>query len=185
MVGHWINTTNILEFEMKPLVNDLTVSLFGHDMLKKRMTVGKLLRILDNMELLDIGEEAEKAVSAEAKVELCKKNTKGIDTVNGVQIKHVKSRPEPNVTGIRASVSPQSSRGPLAVVVTETITDKQYYFWIPLREAHKANCIKITFNADGSPRKGKGRCDSYLPDWWKFQVTNWTQLNELVSKFKA
>ena len=170
---------------MKPLFNDLTVAMFGKELLKKRMSVGKFLRLLDNAELLDIGELAERAVSNKAKVELCKKNTKGIDTVNGVQIKHVKSRPEPNVTGIRASVSPQSSRGPLAVVVTETVTDTQYYFWIPLKEAHKANCIKITFNADGSPRRGKGRCDSYLPDWWKFQVNSWEDLNVLVSKFKV
>ena len=170
---------------MKPLVNDHTIALFGQEMLRKRMSVGKFLRLLDNMELIDIGELAERAKAKTSGVALCKKNTKGIDTVNGVQIKSVKSRPEPNVTGIRASVSPQSSRGPLAITVTETITDKQWYFWIPLREAHKANCIKITFNADGTPRRGKGRCDSYLPDWWNFKVEDYKTLCKLIKEHKA
>jgi hypothetical protein len=170
---------------MKPLVNDLTLAVFGKDLLRKRMSVGKFLRLLDQKNLLDIGELAEQAKSKTAGVALCKKHTKGIDTENGVQIKHVKTWTEPKVTGIRAHVSPRNSQGPLAITVTETITDKQWYFWIPLNDAQQANSIKFTFNSDGSPRRGKGRCDAYLPDWWNYNVDNYQELCKLIAKHKS
>jgi len=184
MVGHWINTTNILEFEMKPLINDHTIAIFGREMLKKRMSVGKLLRLLDDMKLLHIGEVAEQAKSKTSGIALCKRNTPGKDFVNGVQCKHVKTWPEPKHTGIRASLSPTSSKGPLSVTVTETITDKQWYFWIPLADAQKAHCIKFTFNADGSPRVGKGRSDSYLPDWWDYKVKDYKTLCKMIKEYR-
>ena len=44
---------------------------------------------------------------------------------------------------------------------------------------------QLAFNADGTPRRGKGRCDSYLPDWWNFKVEDYKTLCKLIKEHKA
>ena len=74
-------------------------TIFGED-LNKKLTLSKAIEILEGRGLINIGEVAEQAISIGSNVALCSKNTPEIDLVSGKQIKHGKTNPATQHTGL-------------------------------------------------------------------------------------
>jgi hypothetical protein len=83
-----------------------------------------------------------------------------------------------------AWVSKKNKTGPIAAVVTEQLTGKQYYFFIPesAYSQASANAISVPFNADGTPRKVP-RSATYLPNWWSYEESTFSSLCTKVRNF--
>jgi hypothetical protein len=150
--------------------NALTQAVFGRK-LNRTYTLAHALNMLNEMDLLQIGELAELAISQKSGVALCSKNTPDIDTVTGKQIKHAQTHPE---RGSMKAFFGINTTAPILLVVTENLTKKQYYFHIPYREYSRmnGNSISIPFNADGSPK--------LTNRWWKHKVNDFNELCTLA-----
>lgn len=130
--------------------NDLTKVVFGNK-LNQTFTLHEILTMIDQMDLLNIGELAEQAISKKSGVAKCKKLTENIDLVSGVQIKHAKTHSRGRYGYWQATIS-RKTTAPMLAVITETCTKKQYYLHIPY-QAHKhmkGNTINISFGRDGT-----------------------------------
>jgi hypothetical protein len=68
------------------MVNDLTVTLFGHQALNSQMSFKDTLSLLQELDLIDIGELAEKAVAKKTGVKQTSKCQEGYDLENGWEI---------------------------------------------------------------------------------------------------
>ena len=151
--------------------NALTQTVFG-DLLDKQFTLEDALSFLQSKRLLQVGELAELAISIKAGVELCKKNTAGIDTVTGKQIKHAQTQLD--TVKKQAWISKKNTRAPILAVVTEQLTNEQYYFHIPFKAYDRlyGNAIGIPFHDDGRPYRWNS--------WWEYEVGSFEALCELA-----
>ena len=150
--------------------NALTKAVFGRK-LNKTYTLAEALGMINEMDLLQIGELAELAISAQSGVALCAKNTPDIDTVTGKQIKHAQTHPERGSMSAYFSIK---TTAPILLVVTENLTKEQYYFHIPYEyySEMNGNSIAIPFNPDGSPK--------LTNRWWDHKVNDFNELCALA-----
>jgi hypothetical protein len=150
--------------------NALTRAVFGRK-LNQTYTLSEALGMLNDMELIQIGELAELAISKHAGVDLCEKNCPNIDTVTGKQIKHAQTHPERGAMKAFFSIN---TTAPILLVVSENLTKQQYYFYIPYKEYRhmNANSIAIPFNDDGSPKTSN--------KWWNHKVNDFNELCALA-----
>lgn len=150
--------------------NALTRAVFGRK-LNKSYTLAETLSMLNDMELLQIGELAELAISEHSGVALCAKNTPEVDTVTGKQIKHAQTHPERG--NMRAHFGIDTS-APILLVVSENLTKQQYYFHVPYKDYRHMNAktISIPFNEDGSPKRSN--------KWWNNEVNDFNELCALA-----
>ena len=138
------------------------------------MTLDQAIEMLTELNLINIGELGEKAISIATNIDQCPRNTPEIDLVNGVQIKTSQTNPERDKTTLRAWFTIKNCRAPIALTVTEKVTKKQYFFFIPYSAYQhvKANAISIPFDINGYPLMKN--------DWWYYNVTTWEKLCEKV-----
>ena len=150
--------------------NALTRAVFGRK-LNQTYTLSEALSMLNNMDLIQIGELAELAISEQSGVALCAKNTPDVDTVTGKQIKHAQTHPD---RGAMKAYFGINTTAPILLVVTENLTKKQYYFHIPYKyySEMSGNSISIPFNADGSPKTTNR--------WWGHEVNDFNELCALA-----
>jgi hypothetical protein len=171
------------------MINDLTVSVFGHKWLNTQMTAAEVLSHLNKLNLLHLGNLGEQALEKKG-AKLCSVNAPGIDTVNGVQIKtaqtHLRQLDRDPGT-LKAFIAVKNADGPIAAQVLEALTGKTYYFWIP-EEVHsyvQANTLSIPFEPSGMPRKIPKRVTGVNPNWWNFEIKNYQEFSKLVKEHKA
>lgn len=133
--------------------------------------------LLESKDLIDVGELAELAISKKSKIIRCSKNHPDIDLVSGKQIKHARTNPEnPTYEGknLVAYITTRNHKSTILTIVTERLTNKEYYFVFPYSSySHvNANTIGIPFYSDGKP---------YLKNkWWQYQVESFEQLCEMA-----
>jgi hypothetical protein len=111
--------------------NDLTKAVFGNTLFKTA-TLSEHLQMLNDMNLLNIGELAEIAISKTSKVDRCAINQEGYDLINGLEIKHAQTH-ERSAKGntMSAWISIKNKTGDILAVVSESKTKKQYFFNLP------------------------------------------------------
>lgn len=138
------------------------------------MPLSEAIELLKSMNLINIGELAELAISKKSGVKTCDRNTPEIDLVSGKQIKHATTNPVKNRPNQRkAFISIAGTSAPILAVVTETITSRQYFLYIPFRAySHlTGNTISVIFDKNGNPGNSQ---------WWRYQVESFEKLCELA-----
>lgn len=135
----------------------------------EKMDPAVLLRKMVNDGVLQIETLFEKSISVAGK--LARDCTTGRDFVDGSDAKKcttqwlretgAKTRRVGTVTNIAGK------HGNLRVIVAETLTSKIYYFNIPKNAYDGLNSIRIYFNEDGTPKKGK---------WFTYECKKFTEM---------
>jgi hypothetical protein len=150
---------------------DLFSAVFG-DALSNRVTLSRAIEILDERNLINIGELAEQAISIKSNIALCSKNTPEIDLVSGKQIKHGRTNPCTQHTGLKAFCSIKNHTSTILFVATETHTKKEYYFVFPYSSYKKyyGNTISVPFDWCGVPSRSN--------KWWSYEVESFEKLCE-------
>jgi hypothetical protein len=140
--------------------------------LKASMPLAKAIELLDSLNLINIGELAELAISKHSGVDLCTKNTPEIDLVSGKQIKHATVRKPASSDYYLAYISINTT-SPILCVITNPILNEQYFLHIPYRAFRhlNGNTINISFGRDGTPRASQ---------WWEYEVESFEKLCELA-----
>ena len=162
------------------MVNDLTLSLFGEQALNKQMSFKDTLTLLQELDLINIGELAEKAIAKKVGVAQMARCNMSHDLENGWEIKHGQSHLQASGTQRKAYIAGMENKFcTLRVVITELLTGKLYFFKIPYEaySDYSTSSLSWAFNLDGSPqreflRPGK----SSRPNFWKFEVTSFDEL---------
>ena len=144
-------------------------TIFGSD-LDNKLTLGQAIKLLEGRGLIDIGEVAEQAISIGSNVALCRKNTPNIDVVSGKQIKHGKTNPATQHTGLKAFCSLKNHTSTILFVATETCTQKEYYFVFPYSSyrGYYGNTLCVPFTWDGAPCRSN--------HWWDHEVASFEEL---------
>jgi hypothetical protein len=145
-------------------------AIFGKQV-DKKMSLEDAYFLLKSRNLIAIGELAEQAISKESGINQCDPNTPNIDLVSGKQIKHATTRPIGNRPGWKASISTNTT-APILAVITESITLKQYFFYIPYSDfKNLSGTIAVNFYNDGTPGNSK---------WWNNEVKTFKELCKLA-----
>ena len=155
--------------------NVLHKTVFGSQ-LTKTYTLEEILNMLASKQLLNYGELTEQAISKKSKVAQCDKNTPGIDLVSGVQIKYAQTNynTQSNKGSLWGYISKKKHVETILAVVTETVTNKQYFFEFKHKDYKhiNGNTFGIPFELDGTPRRS-----NY---WWLNEVPSFNCLCELA-----
>lgn len=158
------------------MINDLTKTVFGNN-LDRSFKLSAVLSGLNDLNLLNIGELAEKAISMKSGVEQCTRNTPEIDLLSGAQVKHAQTSFLKNSPWQiqKAYISIKGTTAPILAVVTERVTGKQYFFNIPYqaRRHLSGNTISICFDKHGNPGNSQ---------WWAYEVQDFKTLCEMAKK---
>lgn len=164
--------------------NDLTLAVFGKRKLNSTGTLSDHIKMLNDLNLINIGELAEQAISKTSNISRCDPCNEGYDLVNGVEIKHGQTHAR-SIRGntLRAWVSIKNKTGPIFAVITETITSKQYFFRFPKSyyKDFNANAICIPFEITGKPRRFQQRASGFISPWY-YEIDNYAKLCELAKK---
>lgn len=134
----------------------------------KNMDPLVLLRKMVSDGVIQMDALFEKAISVKGK--LTRQSVEGRDFVDGSDAKKALTQPliekysHRRVATIR---NIEGKHGALRVIVAETLTGKTYYFKIPKKAYKGLVCIRIYFNADGSPKDGK---------WFQYECRTFKQL---------
>lgn len=160
--------------------NDLTQTVFG-EQLGYKFTLAETLGFLNKNNLLNIGELAELAISIKSNVAQARACQEGYDLVNGIEIKHGQTHHNPKKTRMVAWLSKKNKTGRMLAIVTESVTNKQYYFDIPHSAYSKVrgNAFVISFKLDGTPIKSNR--SYYMPNWWNYEVKDFATLCEIAA----
>jgi len=181
------------------MVNDRTIALFGHKKLNEKMSLKETLSMLNDLRMLNTGELIEKAVAKQAGTKQVRRGNPGYDLENKWEIKSANTaqqfrygKPSGNRTATIGGL--KNKTGTIRAVVTETLTNKDYYFVIPY-SAYKdltrvtaggnTSPIKLFFDKDGTPRRAFSRSKAHRanmalarggngvvrPCYWDFEVT--------------
>jgi hypothetical protein len=148
------------------------------DQLTATMPLSKAIALLEEKRLIDIGELAELSVSKHSGIGRCSKNTPEIDLVSGHQIKHGATSLEKwYVTGKRklgAYISIKGHTRTILAVITENLTQKQYYFVFPYESYRRkaGNTIRVPFEHDGRPKRDN--------QWWSHEVPSFEYMCEIA-----
>ena len=160
------------------MVNDLTITLFGRQALNKQMSFKDTLSLLQDLDLIDIGELAEKAVAKKTGVKQTSKCQEGYDLENGWEIKHGQAHLNAKGTQRNAYIAGmQNKTGTLRIVITERLTGKLYFFKVPFK-AYRDYCtssLQWAFEVDGTPRRIPKAAMS-RPCYWDYEVNNFNEL---------
>lgn len=151
----------------------LLSTLFG-EKLKEKLTLEEAVDLLKSMNLVNVGELAEQAISKKSGVKMCDRNTPEIDLVSGKQIKHATTSPVKNKPNQRkAFLSIAGTTAPILAVITETITNEQYFLYIPFSAYRhlSGNTISLYFDKDGNPGTSQ---------WWNYEVNSFEELCDLA-----
>jgi hypothetical protein len=160
--------------------NNILLETIFEDQLQKTMTLGQAIQLLGDMNLIQVGELAELAISKKSGVDRCERNFPNIDLVSGVQIKHAQTNPEHRFRDkntVRAHVAIKGITAPILAVVTERITNKQYFFYFPYYtfSMYSGHSFSIGFDREGNPNNG----------WpWGHQVESFDELSELAKNIQ-
>jgi hypothetical protein len=151
--------------------NPVTRAVFGTQ-LDKKYKLKDVLKVLDDLDLVNQGELTEIAISKVSKVARCQRMTENIDLVTNKQIKFAKARYRPSQDYLGASLS-RNTTAPILAVINEPVSDQQYYLHIPYSaHRHLSGCtININFDKDGTPRPSK---------WWAYKVDSFDDLCKLA-----
>jgi hypothetical protein len=163
--------------------NELTKTVFGNK-LNCTYTLSEAITMLHSMDMFNIGELAERAISKKSKVPQCAKNTPDADLINGKEIKHAQTHPEnPQGNTLPAYITKRNKQSQILGVVTEQLTGKQYYFNIPFCAYNQAsaNTLSIPFELDGTPRK-EPKAATFLPNWWDYEVKSFSELCKIAKQ---
>ena len=144
-------------------------------------TIKEAFDIFHAHSIIAHGELAEQAISKATGIEQCPKNTPGIDLVNGLQIKHALTNYETQAYQgrLKGHISKRNHTETIMAVVTETVTDCQYYFEFPYESYrhHKGNSFAIPFDLDGTPRRDN--------PWWRYEIPSWELFQQRIEQFKS
>jgi hypothetical protein len=155
--------------------NVLLETVFGSK-LKETCTYQEAFDLFNSMDLIAHGELAEKAISKKSGIQQCAKNQPYIDLVSGVQIKYAQTNYETqSYSGsLKAHISIKNHTETILAVVTETVTNKQYFFCFPYSSYmdYRGNTFTIPFDLYGNPRRTNGR--------WCYEIESWEKLCELA-----
>ena len=160
------------------MVNDLTVTLFGREALNKQMSFKDTLSLLQELDLINIGELAEKAIAKKTGSKQMGKCQEGYDLENGWEIKHGQAHLNARETQRNAYIAGmQNKTGTLRVVITERLTGQLYFFKVPFDayKDYRTSSLQWAFEVDGSPRKIPKAATS-RPCYWDFKVDNFNEL---------
>jgi hypothetical protein len=160
------------------MVNDLTVTLFGHQALNKQMSFKDTLTLLQSLDLIDIGELAEKAVAKKAGVKQSGKCQTAYDLENGWEIKHGQSHISNSKTQRNAYIAGMRNKtGTLRVVITERLTGNLYFFKVPFKayKDYRSSSLMWAFELDGTPRRVPKAAMS-RPCYWDYEVSSFNEL---------
>ena len=153
-------------------MSSLYKTIFGKK-LKKRFTFEEAINILESLDLINIGEVAERAISIGSGVALCSKNTPKIDLKSGKQIKRGKTNPhtQGHSGTLKAYLNIENQTATILFVATERLTGKDYYFVFPYSayKSHNGNSISVPFELDGRPKRTN--------HWWLHEKS-WEELCE-------
>jgi len=153
----------------------LKETVFG-ERLNEQMSLSDAIDLLSDLDLINIGELGEKAVSIQTGISQCAKNTPNIDLLNGIQIKTAQTNPDNPTNGfLKAWFTIKNCTAPIAVIVTERVTKKQYFFYIPYSgyKHMNANAVSIPFDERGRPYTKN--------EWWYYNVPTWADLCKKAS----
>ena len=153
--------------------SSLLHTVFGNK-LTQNFTLEDAVNFLNDLDLINIGELAELAISIGSNVQRCSKNTPEIDLVSGKQIKHGRTNPDTQHNGLKAFCSIKNHKSTILFVATERRTSKEYYFAFPHSsyKKHHGNTIAIPFDFAGRPVKTN--------HWWRYEVESFEKLCELA-----
>ena len=160
------------------MVNDLTVTLFGHQALNSQMSFKDTLSLLQELDLIDIGELAEKAVAKKTGVKQTSKCQEGYDLENGWEIKHGQAHLNAKGTQRNAYIAGmQNKTGTLRIVITERLTGTLYFFKVPFKayKDYRTSSLRWAFEVDGTPRRIPKAAMS-RPCYWDFEVGSFEEL---------
>lgn len=153
-------------------------------MLDSSLTLRDAIKFLAEMDLINVGELAEAAISKRSKVARQPKNHPGSDLVNGVEIKYSRTN-RTSSRGNKAEVnnawiSKKNKSTVIAAVVTETVTNKTYFFLIPFKafKTYKGNALRVPFAIDGNPSRSN-RC---IVNVWDYEVSSYGRLVKKISE---
>ena len=162
------------------MVNDLTVTLFGEQALNQKMTFKDTLSLLQELDLINVGELAEKAVAKKTGIEQTNRCHCSYDLINGWEIKHGQARLNRKGTQRNAYIAGMENKtGLLRVVITELLTGKLYFFKVPYHAYVncKSSSLSWTFETDGTPRRQFVKPgSSRRPNFWDFEVASFDEL---------
>jgi hypothetical protein len=159
------------------MVNELTLSVFGEEALNKQYTLSRILSMLNNANLINIGELAERAVANKAKTTQVARCNQGFDLANGWEIKHGQSNPQKDSNQRVAYIAGfKNKTTDLRTIITETLTGKLYFFKIPYSYYSKvrAQSIAVQFFSDGRPSRVRRHSSCY--NIWNYEVESFEKL---------
>jgi len=160
------------------VVNDLTLTLFGEQALNKRMSFKDTLTLLQELDLINVGELAEKAIAKKTGVRQTSRCQQGYDLENGWEIKHGQSHPNKKGTQRRAYIGGMENKtGTLRIVITERLTGQLYFFKVPFRayKDYRSSSLNWNFDPDGTPQRVP-RAATSRPCYWDFEVSSFDEL---------
>jgi hypothetical protein len=160
------------------MVNDLTVTLFGHQALNSKMSFKDTLSLLQELDLINIGELAEKAVSKKTGVKQTGKCQQGYDLENGWEIKHGQAHLNAKGTQRKAYIAGMENKtGTLRVVITERLTGNLYFFKVPYKayKDYTTSSLCWAFDAEGQPQRTSKRATT-RPNYWDYEVASFDEL---------
>jgi hypothetical protein len=151
--------------------NVLFKTIFGKK-LRETMTLEESINLLSSMDLLNVGELAERAISKKSGIPMCGKNTANIDLVSGKQIKYATVK-KPASSKYYLAYIKINTTAPILCVVTNPILGEQYFLYIPYYAfSHlRGSCINIPFGQNGEPGNSQ---------WWNYEVESFDKLCELA-----
>lgn len=162
--------------------NDLTLAIFGKTALSTTGTLAEHISMLNKMNLINVGELAELAISKTSNIERCSPCNPGFDLINGIEIKHGQTRSVKYNTRI-AYISIKNKTGPIYAVVTELLTNKLYYFIFPesYYQQYNGNAFQINFHLSGAPKRFR-RSQAASQSPWDYEVSSFKELCTLAKQ---
>jgi hypothetical protein len=160
------------------MVNDLTLALFGPQALDQHMSFKDALTLLQELDLINIGELAEKAVAKKIGVEQTSRCYSAWDLVNGWEIKHGQTHINDTGTQRRAYIAGMRNKTTtLRVVITERLTGKLYFFKVPFDayKDYRSSSLQWAFDVDGRPQRKPQRL-TCRPNYWNYEVDSFEEL---------
>jgi hypothetical protein len=160
------------------MVNDLTMALFGQELLNTQMSFKDTLALLQKLDLINVGELAEKAISKKIGIDQACKCQSSYDLINGWEIKHGQAHLSSKGTQRLAFVAGMKNKtSTLRVIITERLTGKLYYFKVPYEAYMKYtnSSLQWAFDTDGTPQRWFKRPNS-RPCFWDYEVASFDAL---------
>jgi hypothetical protein len=160
------------------LVNDLTVTLFGTQALNQQMSFKDTLTLLQQLDLINVGELAEKAVAKKTGIRQTGRCQQGYDLENGWEIKHGQTHANSKGTQRKAYIAGMKNKtGTLRVVITERLTGQLYFFKVPFwaYEDYRGSSLYWNFDPAGIPQR-QPLAATNRPCYWDFEVGSFDEL---------